>query len=116
MTQFKGEDKTYTILVVDEDGERVDITGFSIEFEVKVTAGAADPADIAKSVGSGIVIDPDQVNNKGEATLSIDPSDTNTLAARVYKYDIVVIDLAGERHLVTPPSDFDLREVVNIAP
>ena len=116
LQMFKGEDRTFTILVVDEEGERADITGYAIEFEVKIADGAADPPDIAKSVGSGITINPDQVANKGEATLQINPTDTNSLAARVYRYDLVVIDGGFERHVVIPPSDFDLRDVVNIAP
>lgn len=116
ITIFKGEDKTYTIRVVDDAGDPVDISGFTVEFEVKTAVGLADPASIAKAVGSGIVIAPDQVANKGEATLTIDPADTNTLTALIYKYDLIVIDGGGERQVVIAPSNFDLREVVNIAP
>lgn len=112
---YKGEDRTYTIFVVDEEEDAVDITGFGIEWEVKTNTGVADPAAIAKSVGSGITIAPDQVANKGEATLEINPSDTSSLAAGLYKYDLVVIDLSAERQLVIAPSDFNLLAVVNQA-
>lgn len=114
-TIYKGEDKSYIIKVVDADGDRVDITGFGVEFEVKTAAGATGQPAIAKSVGSGITIAPDQVANKGEATLVLVPADTSALAPRLYVYDLVAIDVSGLRRVVIPPSDFDLREVVNVA-
>ena len=120
-SMFKGEDRTYTLTVVDVNGDRVDITGFVIEFEVKPAAGDPDAPTIAKSIGSGITIAPNQDlpedgGNRGEATIEIDPSDTNGLTAQIYKYDVIVEDGSSERFVVIPPSDFDLREVVNIAP
>jgi hypothetical protein len=111
---YKGEDKNYTLTIVDENGDRVDITGFAIEFEVKPKAGDPDPASIAKSVGSGIVLKPQTGDTLGQATISLDPADTSGLAALVYKYDVVAVDGGGERHVVIPPSTFDLREVVNV--
>lgn len=119
---FKGEDKSYLIVVIDENKERVDLTGFTIEFEVKVAVGDTDPPVIAKSTATtGITIAANQAlpadgGNRGEAQLDIDPGDSNAIAARIYKYDLVIIDSASERHVVIPPSDFDVREVVNIAP
>lgn len=112
---YKGEDRTYTIFVVDEEGDAVDITGFGIEWQVKTGTGVVDPPSISKSVGSGITITPDQVANKGEATLEINPTDTSSLAAAIYKYDLVVIDLSAERQLVIAPSTFNLLAVVNQA-
>jgi hypothetical protein len=113
---YKGEDKSYLLTVVDENGDRVDITAFSIEFEVKPAAGDADPATIAKSVGLGITILAQSGGTLGQAQIDINPSDTNGIAALLYKYDVVVIDTTAERHVVIPPSTFEVREVVNIAP
>jgi hypothetical protein len=41
-----------------------------------------------KTVGDGIVIDPDQVNNKGKYKFTVSPADTNPLDFGAYVYDI----------------------------
>lgn len=114
-TIFKGEDKTYRLTITDADNERVDITGFALQFEVKLDVGDADPAIISKTVGAGITILTQSGSTLGQATVEVDSADTSPLAVVVHKYDVVAVDLAGERHVVVPPSDFDVRDVVNFA-
>ncbi len=112
---FKGEDKTYRLTIFDADLDPVDISGFLVEFEVKVNTGDEDPAVIEKSVGSGITILAQSGLTLGQAVIEIDPSDTSGITALIYKYDVVTIDTTGERHVVIPPSNFVVKEVVNIA-
>ena len=111
---FKGEDKNYTITVVDENGDRVDLTGWTLEFEVKPKAGDADPASIAKSTGIGITHLTQSGATLGQATLDFDPADTSGLTAGLYKYDLLAIDGSGNRLVVIPPSTFELRDAVNL--
>jgi len=114
-TVYKGESKTLLLTISDSDGVRLDITGFTIEFQVKLKDGDADPPLISKSVGSGITILTQSGGTLGQATVKIDSADTTGLTAQKHRYDVIVIDLVGDRQVVVPPSNFWVKEVVNQA-
>ncbi len=77
-----------------EDSVAVDITGAALTFSVKVDV--EDPVALfTRTVGDGIVINADQVTNKGKYQLSLVPSNTSALKFGTYEYDIQ-ITLSGK--------------------
>jgi hypothetical protein len=92
LTISRGDDRILDILVTDEiTGLPVDLTGMTLWFYVKRAVNDADAlALIAKDTEvspGGITIDPDQVTNTGEATVTIDAIDTDGLAG-TYKWGL----------------------------
>ena len=92
--------------------ELLDLSGQTATFTVRLRPEDTDPIPglIVKTVGSGIVI-LDQVTNKGELQVQIDPADTVSLAAMRYYYDLVV-SIAGFDKGVVLPNDFKVVEMV----
>jgi hypothetical protein len=96
----KGKDITWEMTVVNiQDGLPVDITGATIIFSVKENIEDTT-AEFIRTVGGGIVIDSDQVTNKGKFQLSLVPSNTNTLEIKPYECDIE-ITLGGKEQTPT---------------
>lgn len=96
------------------DRSRVDLTGATIEFQVKASERSADPPLIAKDNSVGVtILDQTDPVTKGQADIELDPEDTSGLEPGPYRYDVVVVLPSGERHVVVPPSDFVLKPVVN---
>lgn len=89
-----------------------DLTGVTIEFQVKPKVGAPDPPTIEKSIGSGIVLLPQSGDTLGKFQVTIQTSDTSSVAAGSYAYDIVMIE-AGERKPIRRASPFVINAVVN---
>lgn len=113
---IRGAYRVFRTTVTDVDtGARKDITGATVEFQVRTAAGVADPPLISKAVGAGITI-LDQANaaTKGQADIVLAAADTSALAAGTYSYDLVII-VGGERRVLVPPSPFVLKEAGNQA-
>ena len=114
---FKGTHRSFILTFIDEEGELVDLTAWTdIEVQVKWKAGDADPPLIAKALGSGVTLLAQSGVTLGQARVDFVPDDTKLMVARVYKWDVIGIDEDGFRHASIPPSDFDLRDVVNLPP
>ena len=80
---FVGEDKTLTFTVVDANNVTVDISGWSLEWDLRLTR--YNPTVLlTKDTSAGIVVDPDQVTNKGKFYVQVDRSDTTGLKAGTY--------------------------------
>ena len=79
-----------------EDDTAVDITGAIIIFSVK--SKVSDTSEIfSRTVGDGIVIDADQINNKGKFQLSLIPNNTNLMSPGKYQMEIK-ITLSGKEN------------------
>lgn len=103
LSMTRGDTKSFTITLTDDDGLPLDVTGMSLIFTVKRSRFDADAdAVISKEVDDGIVVDDPTT---GEAVLTIEPGDTSGLAARTHRlfYDVQVVDGAGV--VITPLSD-----------
>lgn len=112
-TLRQGETRKPTVTVFDVNGDLQDLTGATIEFQVKPKPGDDDTlAVITKTSPTGITIS-DQTTNKGQLVINIDSSDTATLAGGVFFYDVVAILSGGDRSVVIPPSPFIVVTVVN---
>lgn len=99
----RGDTKAFTISLTDDDDLPLDLTDMAVTFTAKRSRFDADAdAVIAKTVGDGIVVDdPDS----GVVVLTLEPSDTASLAARPHRlfYDVQVVDVLGV--VVTPLAD-----------
>lgn len=117
---YQGEDKTFRLTVTEDDGQRKDLTGSTLEFQVKSALGGADPAAIFKSsVNAGEITVLDQtagVATVGQADIDLVSGDTITPdLLGFYKYDVVLILPGGKRKIIVAPSDFEVQDVVNQA-
>ena len=81
LSMTRGDDVTFDVDVVDEDGAPVDITGFTdLWFTAKRRISDADEdAVISKSLGLGVEFD-DTINSR--ANVTIEDTDTNDLSDR----------------------------------
>ena len=111
---FAGESRTYRATITNEAAQPLDLSGdVVLEFQVKQSVGAADPALISKTIGAGITLLPQTGATLGQVELALLPADTQSLAG-TYAYDLVLIS-AGLRQYVIPPSAFHVQKVVNQA-
>lgn len=84
---------TYTIgIVYKKNGEAETLVGATVRFTVKTVEWDDDMTDssavIVKNITDG--------NSSGEATIEIEPADTDTLEPGKYFYDIKVEEASGE--------------------
>lgn len=103
---YKGQSATFRITVTDEDGERFDLTGSTLYFRVKLSVTAADPALITKasSTPAQITILTQSGDTLGQADIFLVPSDTTSLTAINYVYDVWLQKSGGEKQPVVPVS------------
>ena len=73
----------FVFTTYDLDGNKVDISGAVIVYEVN-NGPHSVAALFSKSVGAGVTIAADQVANKGEWTVIIDPGDTVDLEGKLW--------------------------------
>jgi hypothetical protein len=77
LSMYRGDDREFT-LTLTEDGAPMDLTGATLRFTAKHSAGDADvDAVVAKETGAGIVIDADP--ETGIAVVTVDAADTTSL-------------------------------------
>lgn len=113
MQLHRGDGATYRLTVFGDDDARADLTGATIELEVKAALGGADPAPIIKAVGTGITIAvPQTGGTKGQADIVIDSADSD-IAPALYWLDVVVTLAGGQRKHVLAPREFTILPVVN---
>lgn len=113
ITIYKGNSKSWILTVKDSTQSPIDITGYTLEFQVKGAVDDADPALISKSVGSGITILTQSGATLGQAQIDVIPADTANLETRVHYYDVVGVDGSSNRYHLIAPDKFEIRGVVN---
>jgi hypothetical protein len=111
---FQGDTIDLVLIVTDDAGNPVSLTGSTIEVQVKTAIGAADPPMIAKTIGSGItLLDQGDPATEGSAAIAFTSSDTS-VTPTAYAVDAVVV-LNGKRQHVVAPRVFNVLPVVNQA-
>lgn len=105
--------RRYTVR--DSTGQPIDITG-AFAYLTARTDTKATVASFAKTVGSGIVIDPDQVTNTGQFTVTVDAADTATLEVGDYVYDVWIKLATGEKYPVIATSRLTIFREVTAVP
>jgi len=114
---LRGISKTLRLTVEDEDGERVDLTGATVYFSVKVNVADA-AAVISKDSGtpSEITILTQSGDTLGQADIFLVPSDTSGLSPIQHYYDVWVVLASGARHAVVPPASFYIEQAITELP
>lgn len=113
-TLFQGQSKTWILVVVKGDGTPFDLTGSTVELQVKKRDGAPDPPLIFldNAGNGGITLLTQSGATEGRANVKMVPTDSTGLSGP-HRLDVVVIDPSGDRHFVVPPSNFMIKAVVN---
>lgn len=84
---------TYTIgIVYKKNGEAETLVGATVRFTVKTVEWDDSMTDATAVVQKNIT----DGNSSGEATITVDPADTDTLEPGKYYYDIKVEEAGGE--------------------
>jgi hypothetical protein len=107
----RGDDASFTLTVLDAAGAPTNITGDTLELEVKTAAGAPDPALIRKTVGDGITLLAQSGGTLGQATVAIAGTETD-LTPGTYWLDVVHVRAGVRTHIIGPRA-FQIASVVN---
>ncbi len=114
LSMIAGEDRQFRFTVVDVDGEPVNLTGATIEFQAKAVPATDEdsPVVIEKTVGTGISILLQAGASIGKFDVTLDSADTAELGdVRLY-YDVVIVASSVRRYVV-PPSPLTIKPSVN---
>jgi len=114
VSPYQGDTLDLVLIVTDDAGAPVILTGATIEVQVKTVVGAPDPPMIAKAIGSGVtLLDQSDPATQGRAAVAFSSSDTS-VTPTAYAIDVVVA-LNGKRQHVIAPRAFNVLPVVNQA-
>jgi hypothetical protein len=83
---FVGEDKGIRLEVLDPEGYPVDLTGWTINFVVRLTDAADDPALLTKTATIAGTFDADRDINTQYAGIILSDDETNTFSAQTYRH------------------------------
>jgi len=107
---YQGESATITLKVKDNTGKAVDITGASVIMTVKTDINTVIP--LFQKSTDNIAQIAITAPREGKAEIYLSSSDTATLNAIQYVYDIWVILATGKKHPVIKPSVFKVEQSV----
>jgi len=100
---FVGEDKVFAFTIYQKTPAGVltttpqDISGWTLRWDMRRSDNEADPAVLTKATGSGIAI---TSGPNGQGTITIDDTDTDTLAPRLYRHALKRADPGSETVLL----------------
>jgi len=103
---YEGEDKTWTVTIVDSAGDAIDITGYTFLFVVKTKI---DDSDSDAVISKEITSHSDPTN--GVTQIAIDSSDTANISGK-YVYDYQWIDSTTKRRVVLKKAEFNIEQRV----
>lgn len=103
---YEGEDKTWTVTILDSNSVAVDITGYTFLFTVKEKISDTDTNAIIKKK---ITTHSDPTNGKTQIT--IDSADTVDKSGK-YLYDYQWVDTATKRKVVLKNATFEIEQRV----
>lgn len=94
LTITQRDDELLELVVRDRLGALIDLTGCDLWFYVKKSRTDLDANAIIAKDPVDVIINADQVANKGQATVAIDPADTEniTLLGRTLRYEVQLKD------------------------
>ena len=96
-TLFVGEDKTVRLgNVIDETGALVDMTGWSVLFDVRTKDTAPDPAIISRNASIGGVFNSNPLTNAQKAVVQLTDTDMNLFKEKTYRYSFKRMDDGSE--------------------
>lgn len=109
---YRGDQVTFRLTVTDDEDERVNITGATIELQVKTAKGDADPPTITKAVGGGITLLDQTADSDTEGQADAVLLSANTDITPGLRYLSVVVVLGGVRQTLVD-REFVILDVVN---
>jgi hypothetical protein len=111
---IRGTSKTLELVITDESGGVVDLTGARIVFSVKTSPG--DPLPLIQKTTDHVAQVEITLPREGKARIYLQPSDTQTLEALQYVFDVWLILTSGKRFAVVPSSIFAVKPGVTLIP
>jgi hypothetical protein len=110
---YRGSSKTYELHVTDAEEEDVDLTGARVILTVK--CDLSDPAPLIQKDSAKGASEVD-INHplEGKAEIKLVPSDTQTMDAGTYIFDVWVELASGTRSPVVSPSPFKVVAGVTV--
>lgn len=114
-TIYRRQTATFVLTVVDENGERFDLTGSTLYMRAKNKETDADPAIIALLTGTGITHRAQTGATLGQADIVMTSAQTALLAAQANVYDVWLQKPSSERSPIIPVSPLTvLTPVTNL--
>lgn len=95
-TLFIGEDKTLRLEVLTADGSTIDISGWSMIFDVRKKDTSPNPALLAKTPNVTGVFNADRLANTQRAEVVLSDDDTNLFRPQSYRYSLKRLDPGNE--------------------
>ena len=93
---FIGEDKTLRFEILDAAGLPVDMTGWTLLFDVRLSDASPDPALLSKTPTVSGVYAATRAANAQRALVTLSDTELNTLKARTYRYSCKRMDSGSE--------------------
>ena len=109
---IRGTSKTLVLTIRDKEGKLVNLTGSTIYMTVR-TKETDEDCLFQKISTNGLEIDIPNPTD-GIAKIFIDPGDTVGKKPTRYVYDILIILVSGERHVVVGPAVFEIKAGVTV--
>jgi hypothetical protein len=110
---IRGTSRTLALHVTDVAGDNTDLTGGRVVFTVKCKI-----EDEQNTIQKDSDVGPAEVEivaaKEGRAEIKLVPADTRSLSLGKYVFDVWVVLVGGERHLVVGPSDFVVKAGVTV--
>jgi len=112
-TMIRGVTKTFRIVVSDEAGDAVDLTGATVYFWVKENVSDTTPVITKNSDNAGEAEILTQAGDTlGKADIFLNPNDTQSLDPGTYYYDVLVQLSTGDRYVVVNPAKLFIEQGV----
>lgn len=108
LTVPKATSASIRLRVVDEAGDPVDVTGYTIRMTVRDNVGGACGADAPSVLSLTATITP--ARGVGCCEFTVTPNATRLLEARRFHYTIRATSPGGDVDMIVPPSVFILME------
>lgn len=107
-TLFVGEDKTFRLELLDGDPSNpasvpVNMTGWSVLFDVRVKDKSPDPALLSKTATITGVFDAARATNTQRAVVVVTDTEMNLFKAKTYRFSWKRMDDGSERVLSRGP-------------
>ena len=99
-TLFVGEDKTFVLEVLDTAGVPVNITAWTILFDVRLKDNSAAPAIFSKTATLTGVYNSVRATNTQRANVSLTDDELNTVTAKTYRQSWKRMDAGVETVLL----------------
>ena len=93
---FVGEDKSFRLELLDEAGVPVNMTGWSVLFDVRKKDNSAEPAIFSETASITGTYNAVRATNTQRALVTLTDTEMNTVKAKTYRYSFKRMDDGSE--------------------